>query len=171
MDSFAVSIAAGANCQKSKILEYVTLPISIGIFHVIMIYLGWYLGSALSEFIFSISHWVAFALLLVVGIKMIYESFEIKKAGRKIKHLTIPVIILLSIATSLDALAIGFSFSLLNFALTISVIVIGTITLIMSSIGVYIGHKIGHFFENRIEIFGGIILIGIGIKILLEHLL
>jgi putative Mn2+ efflux pump MntP len=101
---------------------------------------------------------------------MIYESFKLKSNGEKIDHQNIYVLFILSIATSIDALVVGLSLSFLKVAIILPAIIIGIITFLLSFFGVYIGNKVGHFFERKIEVIGGLILIGIGIKILIEHL-
>ena len=102
---------------------------------------------------------------------MIYESTKIGSSKKEINPLNVYVLLMLSIATSIDALAIGVSFAFLKVSIATPVIVIGTVTFLLSFLGVYVGKRIGHFFENKIEILGGLILISIGIKILVEHLL
>jgi putative Mn2+ efflux pump MntP len=132
---------------------------------------GWLAGLSLTEYISGIDHWIAFALLTFIGCKMIYESTRLKPNEKNINPLNFYVLLLLSIATSIDALAVGVSFAFLQVAIATPIIIIGTITFALSFLGVFIGDISGYLFENKIEIAGGLILIGIGTKILLEHLI
>ncbi len=131
--------------------------------------IGWYMGIELSRFISSIAPWVAFALLLIIGLKMIYESFSMEEEDI-CSFFSLKELLILSIATSIDALAAGVTFAFLNISIIEPIILISLITFGLSFIGVYMGKRVGHLFESKIEIFGGLILIGIGFKILLEYL-
>lgn len=133
--------------------------------------IGWLAGLSLRTIISSLDHWIAFGLLFFVGCKMIYESLKLEPGQRTINPLDVSILLMLSIATSIDALAVGVSFAFLKVSIATPVIIIGMVTFILSFTVVYIGDKLGHFFEKRIEIAGGLILIGIGIKILVEHLI
>lgn len=170
MDAFAVSISSGVSMTLLKIKHAFRIALFFGIFQALMPILGWLAGMGAKEFISGIDHWVAFGLLFAVGIKMIYESFKIKKAQDVSEMMGIKLLLILSVATSIDALAVGLSLSLLKVAIIMPSIIIGIVTFCLSFIGVIIGKKIGHFFESRIEIAGGLILIAIGIKILIEHM-
>jgi putative Mn2+ efflux pump MntP len=123
----------------------------------------------LRGWIAEVDHWVAFGLLTFVGGKMIAEAFEIEEAEKKTNPFALHVLLVLSVATSIDALAAGLSFALLGVAITAPVLIIGAVTLCMSFAGVAIGTHGGHLFEKKIEALGGMILIGIGLKILLSH--
>jgi putative Mn2+ efflux pump MntP len=171
MDAFAVSIASGIAIKDLKIKHSLIIAAWFGIFQAIMPLLGWIGGLRLQRFISGIDHWVVFGLLLFIGIKMIYEAYRIESVEDKSNPMDISVLFILSIATSIDALAAGFSFALLNVSVVTPVIIIGVITFIMSFIGVWIGDKGTHFFEKKMEIAAGIVLIFIGLKVLLEHLI
>jgi len=171
MDAFAVSMAAGVSLKYFQVKPAFRVALFFGFFQAIMPYLGWLAGSSFSTSIASIDHWVVFFILLFIGGKMIYESFVITKAESSCDPNNIVTVFLLAIATSIDALAVGISFSLLNQQIIEPIIIIGLVTFILSLFGVYIGSKIGSIFENKIELLGGIILIAIGTKILLEHLM
>jgi len=132
--------------------------------------IGWLAGLSVREFISAVDHWVAFALLFMVGGKMIYEATFMEKDDDKKDPLNISVLLILSIATSIDALAVGFTLSFINVEIVTPAIIIGIITFVFSFAGVYIGDRFGHFMEKKIEVLGGVVLIGIGVKILLEHL-
>jgi putative Mn2+ efflux pump MntP len=133
--------------------------------------LGWLAGRGLQDVISGIDHWVAFGLLCGIGCRMIYEAVKLEPAERKLNILAIRSLLVLSVATSIDALAVGVTFSLLEVSIIAPVVVIGSVTFALSLLGVLIGDRFGHLFESRIEVLGGVILIGIGLKVLAEHLL
>jgi len=169
-DAFAVSIASGVIIKRLNITHALRIALSFGLFQAFMPIIGWLAGITLRNFIAGTDHWIAFGLLTFIGCKMIYESTKIEKIEKEFDPLNFYVLMLLSIATSIDALAVGLSLSLLKIFIVTPSIIIGGVTFLLCLAGVYIGEKFGHFFEKKIEIFGGIILIGIGIKILLQHL-
>jgi len=169
MDAFAVSIANGVKAKSIKIKYPLRIAFSFGIFQAFMPLIGWLIGSNLKAIISSVDHWAAFILLGLIGAKMIYESFKIEKEDQP-SLLSNKVLLLQSVATSIDALIVGTSLAFLNYPIIISVILIGIITFIFSFCGVYIGKKFGSFLESKAEITGGLILIAIGLKILLSNL-
>jgi manganese efflux pump family protein len=171
MDAFAVSISSGLVIKKEKMISALKIGFLFGLFQAVMPVLGWLLAYSLRNFIAEIDHWIAFGLLLFIGCKMIYESFKGKTDHTAIQSMNFKYFLLLAIATSIDAFIVGASFAFLNILIIIPVLIIGMITFAFSFTGVFIGNLIGHFFESKIEVAGGLILIGIGIKILLEHLL
>jgi len=171
MDAFAVSVANGLIIKKKKYFNAFKFGFSFGMFQMIMPILGWSTGIKLKHLIEGIDHWVAFGLLSLIGGKMIYEAFKIEDIEKSEGAITIGILFVLSIATSIDALAVGLSFAFLNISIVVPAIIIGVITFFMSYFGVLIGSRFGHVFEKKIEIVGGLILIGIGFKILVEHLL
>lgn len=172
MDAFAVSIASGSAYKSGGRNHALRLAFAFGIFQAIMPALGWLGGISLKNVIADYDHWVAFVLLAGIGGKMIYESFKIKQAEEKSGTMSTAMLLTLAVATSIDALAVGVTFSfLLADSVLIAVIIIGVITFVLSYAGFYIGRGFGHFFENKIEALGGVILLGIGLKILLEHLI
>ena len=170
MDCFAVSSTSGIAIKHLKINHALQIALFFGSFQAIMPVVGWFAGRGLRDFITGVDHWVAFGLLGLIGLKMIYESTKLQSDKKEINPLNLYVLSILSLATSIDALAVGISFAFLKISLVTSMIIIGTITFILSFIGVFVGNRTGHFFENKIELAGGLILIGIGAKILLEHL-
>ena len=171
MDAFAVSITSGITIKRLKINNALKIALFFGLFQAIMPLVGWLAGISLRGFIAEIDHWIAFGLLSFIGCKMIYESIAVQSNEKQINPLNIYVLLTLSIATSIDALAVGVSFSLINVFFVTPIIIIGMVTFLLSFVGVYIGNKAGHFFENKVEMAGGFILIGIGIKILIEHMI
>ncbi len=171
MDAFAVSVAHGVSTKKSNTKDAFRMAFSFGLFQMFMPLLGWLGGVNLSAAIAGFDHWVAFGLLCVIGGKMIYESARSKTSETIQKPLSIRFLLVLSIATSIDALAVGLSFAFLRVSLAIPILAIGVVTFLLSLMGVTFGCKLEDFFENKIEVIGGLALIGIGVKILLEHLI
>ena len=170
MDTFAVSIVSGATYRQLKIKYALRMAVFFGGFQAVMPLIGSLAGLVARELIAGYDHWVAFGLLSAVGCRMIYESFKIKTAKGNFDPSNILVLLALSVATSIDALAIGVTLSLLKISIITAVVIIGAVTFILSCAGVFIGKKFGHFFENKIEAVGGIILIALGVKIVVEHL-
>ena len=170
MDAFAVSITSGITIKRLRINNALKIAIFFGLFQAVMPIIGWLAGLSLRDYISAVDHWIAFGLLSFIGCKMIYESITVQSSEKEMNPLNVYVLLVLSVATSIDALAVGVSFAFLKVSIVTPVIIIGTVTFFLSYLGVYIGDRIGHFFENKIEIAGGLLLIGIGIKILVEGL-
>lgn len=170
MDAFAVSIASGVSLKCFKANLAFRVALFFGGFQAIMPLIGWLAGNSFSRYIEAYAHWIAFGMLAIIGGKMIYESTVIDEVESKCDPRNLGILFVLAVATSIDALAVGLSFSMLQVSIIEPVLVIGIITFILSFAGVYLGDKFGSLFENKMEIIGGIILILIGIKILLEHL-
>ena len=171
MDAFAVSIASGIAIKEIRIKHSLIIASWFGFFQAIMPLLGWLSGVKLQRFITEIDHWIVFGLLFFIGSKMIYEAFQIEDVENRSNPMDIAVLFSLSIATSIDAFAAGVSFALLNIQVVEPIIIIGIITFIMSFIGVWIGDKGTHFFEKKMEVAAGIVLIAIGVKVLISHLI
>ncbi|MGQ9539286.1 MAG: manganese efflux pump MntP [Candidatus Bathycorpusculaceae bacterium] len=168
MDAFSVSIAYGIKAKCKNTDTALTMASSFGAFQAFLPVLGWFAGVKMLDFIAGFDHWLAFALLLI-GCKMIYESTK-PEAQRKTKPLNTCVLLALSIATSIDALAVGLSFAFLKVSIITPIIIIGAVTFTLSFEGAILGDKLSRFKPNKIEILGGLILIAIGTKILTEHL-
>lgn len=172
MDAFAVSISSGAKTKYRLVQNALVIALFFGAFQALMPVLGWLAGCSLRDLISSYDHWVAFGLLTILGCKMIYESISGADEG-EVKNetlsLTFRLLLTLSIATSIDALAVGISFSVLKASIVLPIIIIGLVTFLISGVGVLIGHKFGSLFGKKFELIGGLILIAIGIKILLVH--
>lgn len=171
MDAFAVAVANGVSLKQCRAKHALLIASFFGAFQAIMPIIGWLAGLSLKNFISNIDHWIAFGLLAFIGGKMILESLELKEAGGRNQDLCLKRLFLLSIATSIDAVAVGLSFAFINVSIAAPALIIGIVTFVVSFMGVFIGKKVGHFFENKIGIIGGVILIGIGLKILIEHLI
>jgi len=168
MDAVAVSISCGIALKKPRIGQALRISGSFGIFQAIMPVLGWLAGLSFRKLIERYDHWTAFCLLAFIGCRMIYESVHL--AEKKLDPSKPGVLFVLSVATSIDALAVGLSFALLKTGITGPVLIIGAVTFVLSFVAVLSGRRIGLLFEKKVEIAGGLILIGIGAKILLDHL-
>jgi putative Mn2+ efflux pump MntP len=170
MDAFAVSVVTGSVYKEFKVRHALRMALFFGGFQALMPVIGFLAGLGLTNYIASYDHWVAFALLFFVGGKMVYESFQIEAAEKDRDPSNLPVLLLLSFATSIDALAVGITLSLLKAPIALAVTLIGLITFVLSYCGVYLGKRFGHLFESKAEILGGLVLIAIGVKIVVEHL-
>lgn len=169
MDAFAVSVASGVAIKQMGLRQTLTIAASFALFQGLMPILGWSAGLSLRSYIADYDHWIAFGLLAGIGLKMIYEARKLEDDKPSDPVMTGGRLLLLSIATSIDALAVGLSFAILNIVIFTPALIIGFVTGGMSHAGIILGRKVGHLFEGKIEIIGGIILILIGLKILLEH--
>lgn len=167
MDAFAVSVCKGLSVKKLSIKNILLCGVWFGGFQGLMPFIGYCLGSTLSGLVDSIDHWIAFILLAFIGINMIKESFEEEKQNDDFSWKTM---LMLAIATAIDALAVGVTFSFESINIFMAISIIGLTTFIIASDGVYIGHIFGNKYQQKAQITGGIILILIGIKILIEGL-
>ncbi len=169
-DTFAVSVSNGLILKKITFSEATRIAIVFAVFQALMPVLGWLIGLNFKDLIQDYDHWVAFIILGLLGIKMIMESFKKEEDKAPLNPLSSKVMVSMAIATSIDALVVGFSFALLNFQIILSTILIGSITYIVAMLGMLFGKKIGERAGKRMEIIGGLMLIAIGSKILFEHL-
>jgi len=180
MDAFAVSITNGIVVKHIRLKDALRIGAFFGFFQALMPLTGWALGINFKSYIVAVDHWIAFILLGFIGIRMIISTLKEEKEQEDSEDisedekesenpLSFKVLLLLSIATSIDALAVGISFAFLNVKILSSALVIGLITFLLSSIGVLIGKKFGDLFQKKAEIIGGAILTLIGLKILIEH--
>jgi len=170
MDAFAVAIGLGVKAKKFDSFFGLKIALFFGIFQGVMPLFGYLASIGLGSFIASIDHWIAFGLLTLIGGKMLFDSFG-ENTEDEISVLTNKVLLMLAIATSIDAMAAGFTLELLSLNPFISMVIIGIVTLVFSFIGVYIGTRGGEFLESKAEKLGGVVLILIGVKILIEHTL
>ncbi len=169
MDSFSVSITRGFTNTKTKLaIEALKTGFFFGLFQGMMPIIGWLAGLSIMDLISGFDHWIAFGILIFIGIRMIYEAAT-KKSKQIVNSSGFKVLIILSIATSIDALAVGLSLSFLGTSIITPAAIIGIITFSLSFLGVYLGKKFGGYFE-KMGVLGGIILIVIGLRILFEHL-
>lgn len=169
MDAFAVAVCKGLAMKKMKYKKAIIVGLYFGIFQALMPVLGYFLGTTFKAFIADIDHWVAFILLAGIGGNMIKEAFN-KDSENINDSVNVKEMLILGIATSIDALVIGITFACLRIEIVLPAIFIGIITFILSVIGVKIGNRFGDKYGNKAEIAGGLILIILGVKILLEHL-
>ncbi len=168
MDAFAVSVCKGLSVRQLKFSHACTVGLYFGGFQFLMPLIGYLLGSQFQQYITSIDHWIAFVLLALIGANMIKESRgEAEQLNDSFSFLTM---LPLAIATSIDALAVGITFAFLQVSILPAVTFIGCTTFVLSAIGIKIGHVFGTRYKSRAEMIGGIVLIAIGCKILLEHL-
>ena len=170
-DAFAVALGKGLHMRRLDYRNAVVIALTFGLFQAVMPLIGWLLGTQLEQYITAIDHWIAFGLLAVIGGKMLWDAFhggedDDSDDGR----LRVRQLLLLAVATSVDALAVGISFAFLDVSIVESVIVIGVTTAVLTFVGVLVGHRAGLRFRGPAEIAGGVILILIGTKILLDHL-
>lgn len=170
-DTLAVSVSTGLSLAKIRFVQAMKIAIVLAVFQSLMPVVGWFLGLQIKDLIKEFDHWIAFLLLAAIGGKMIWESFENSDGESSFNPLKLNVLIGIAVATSIDALVVGVSFAFINTNILLSVAIIGFFTFMVSMTGVFIGKKTGALFGKKVEIIGGLILIGIGIKILIEHLL
>ena len=175
MDAFAVSICKGLGMRKMRYGQAVVIGLYFGVFQALMPLIGWLLGTSFSRYIQAFDHWIAFVLLALIGGKMLWDVFHedneataAQKLDAKLDHREL---FMLAIATSIDALAVGIAFACLDVEIWSSVSIIGIVTFVISFCGVWIGNRFGSRFEKKAGIAGGIVLIGIGVKILADHLI
>lgn len=170
MDAFAVSVCKGLSTQKLKAKHYLIIGAWFGGFQALMPTIGYFLGSTFEKYITSVDHWVAFILLAIIGGNMIREGCSMED-GKASDSFSFKTMIVLAVATSIDALAVGITFALLpDVNIVAAVSFIGVTTFIISAIGLKVGNIFGLKYKSKAEIAGGVILILIGTKILLEHL-
>lgn len=167
-DTFAVSVSSGLLRKEIVFWQAVRIAFFLALFQAVMPVLGWLGGISIKEWIESYDHWVALGILSILGIKMLIESFK-KSEEKNINPLDIKVIISMALATSIDAFAVGISFAIIEVNMLLAFIIIGSVTFITSMLGILFGKKTGSHFGQKMEIIGGIILISIGIKIVIEH--
>ncbi|MBN1473259.1 MAG: manganese efflux pump [Syntrophaceae bacterium] len=171
IDAFSVAIGIGAaNHQKPWWPPVLRLSLAFGVFQFMMAVLGWLAGSTVVEIIEAFDHWVAFGLLALIGGKMIWEGLEKEETTKTNDQTKGFQLLLLSVATSIDSLAVGFSFSVLKNPIMFPATIIGFVCFIMTAAGMIFGKALAKIFGKKVSIFGGLVLIAIGIKILTEHL-
>lgn len=169
-DTFAVSVSSGLILRRIDFFNASKIAITLALFQAVMPLIGWLAGTGIKDYAENFDHWVAFGILGLLGGKMIYESFKTDPENRNFNPLDLKVMIGMAIATSIDALIVGFSFALLDFKILISIGIIGFVTYVVAMLGMLFGKKIGSRLGRRMEMIGGIMLILIGLKIFIEHL-
>ncbi len=171
MDAFAVSIASSVLLKDVTPRQAFRLSFHFGLFQFLMPVIGWIAGSAFARWVMAFDHWIAFGLLLLIGARMIYESLTRPEEQERRDPTRWPDLVILSVATSIDALAVGVSFAMLDVTIWLPCVVIGVVAAGMTLLGLRIGARLGTRFGRRMEILGGVVLIGIGSRILIQHLL
>jgi manganese efflux pump family protein len=176
MDAFAVSLSSGCSMPAAKARHILAVAFSFGLFQAVMPVIGWYGGTLFRKQIEAWDHWIAFGLLLLIGLHMIIEGIQSRAyceepEQKPVSEILHPIkLLLLSVATSIDALAVGLSFSLAGYPIFPAALFIGVVTFLLSALGVKAGGKLYHILEEKVEILGGLILIAIGVEILVSHL-
>lgn len=174
MDAFAVSICKGLAMRRVNRKQAVVIGLFFGGFQALMPFIGWVLGSQFERYITSIDHWIAFVLLGFIGGKMVVEALNPEEEKVEIDRMDPPLnlkeMLILSIATSIDALAVGITFAFLKYPIVESITIIGTVTFVISVGGVYVGNFFGNKYKKKAEFAGGVILVLLGLRILLSHL-
>ena len=171
MDAFAAAICKGACMIEDSRKQRLTMAALFGVFQALMPIIGWFIGTRFQRHIAAFDHWIAFMLLAFIGSKMIYEVFTTNDAcpGANAK-VSFRELLLLAVATSIDALVVGVVFAIEKTPIALSALIIGVIAFALSLAGSLIGNKVGTRFRNEAQFASGLVLIGIGVKILLEHL-
>ncbi len=170
IDAFAVSLSAGAYLVRADSRQAFRLAFHFGLFQFLMPIIGWLVGAELADIIREVDHWVAFGLLALIGGKMIKESLQ--ESERLKQDVTRGwSLVALSVATSIDALAVGFSLSLIGTRIVLPAVLIGVVASLMSLVGVRLGERVSGLFGRRVEFVGGAVLILIGVRIVIEHTL
>lgn len=175
MDAFAVAVCKGLGMKKLNRTHALTIALFFGGFQALMPFVGWLLGSQFERYIIQFDHWIAFVLLGFIGGKMIADALkegdECKECAKDSDSPDLRELLMLAVATSIDALAVGVTFALLpNTDIGLCVGTIGIVTFALSLLGVWVGNRFGSRYKSRAELAGGVILVLIGLKILLEHL-
>ena len=171
MDAFAVSICKGIKMRPFNFKRAIIIAVTFGLAQALMPLIGWFLGKQFESYIVSVDHWIAFALLAFIGGKMAIESFKKEENECDCSNkFAIGELLLMAVATSIDALAVGITFAFLKVDLISSVSIIGATTLALCFAGSFIGSKFGSALKSKAEFAGGLILVLMGLKILLEHL-
>ncbi len=169
MDAFAVSVADGSRTPRLRLRRAFALALAFGLFQGLMPLIGWAAGLGFKDFISSADHWVAFGLLGLVGGKMIYGDLRGKAEAEKRPPAGATTLLVLAVATSIDALAVGFGLTFVE-SILLPALVIGVVTFSLCFAGVHLGHRYSRFGGGKAQTAGGVILVAIGVKILVEHL-
>jgi manganese efflux pump family protein len=169
-DAVAVALCSGLLIKHLRLNKALKIALFFGGFQAMMTLLGWFMSLGIQSLIQNVDHWIVFALLGGIGGKMIYEAINEDDNCERFDPTNNHTLMVLAFATSIDALAVGISFGALQTDISKSTSIIGSITFLLSLLAVFVGHRFGNFLGRRIEIVGGLVLIGIGAKILFEHL-
>lgn len=173
MDAFAVALCKGLCMKRINYKHAGVIALFFGVFQALMPLIGWFLGKQFEQYITPIDHWIAFVLLGYIGGKMIWDALHEDNEGQACdieERLDLKELLVMAVATSIDALAVGITFAFLQISIVPSVCTIGLITLCLSFVGVIVGNRFGNKFQSKAQLAGGTVLVLIGLKILLEHL-
>ncbi|OUO54102.1 hypothetical protein B5F77_04305 [Parabacteroides sp. An277] len=170
MDSLAVSVTSGAIIRQCTVWRVAKIASVLAFFQALFTLVGYLLGYSFLKLIEAFDHWIAFGLLLYLGGRMVWESLSHKEETERMNPLCLKTLCGLGVATSIDALAVGVSLALLKSSLSQIVLIIALVTFLFASFGVCFGSKVGNRVNLKLDLIGGLILIGIGVKILIEHL-
>ena len=171
-DAFAVALGKGLQLRSQVVARALLIGVLFGVAQAVMPFLGWLLGSTFAARIAPFDHWVAFGLLAAVGGKMLWEALrsDAGEAEESVDDVSVHELVVLAVATSIDALAVGVSFAFLDIEVWVAVLVIGLTTFALSFLAVLLGHRVGTRFQRPAEIIGGVVLILIGAQIVAQHL-
>jgi manganese efflux pump family protein len=169
MDCFAVAVSFGTQ-RKLTGRDFLRFSFFFALFQAIMPVIGWLIGNAANNYLSYVDHWIAFGILALIGLKMIVESFKAEHEKRPVDIRDLKILLSISVATSIDALATGVSFGFVKVNIILAALTIGIVTFLSSLTGAYVGRKSIHISPRIAEIAGGLVLIAIGVKIVLEHL-
>ncbi len=169
MDAFAVSVGKGMTLKRVRLRHALTAGVWFGVFQGLMPLIGYFVGQSFAEYVVSVDHWIAFGLLTLIGVNMIREAMSGEEEEEVDGSFGVRTMLVMAIATSIDALAVGISMAFLNVNIWFSAAVICVVTLLISGAGVYLGSAFGTRLGSKAGIVGGVILIAIGIKIVVEH--
>ena len=167
-DAFAVALGKGLQMRRLSVHGVLALAVTFGLFQGLMPVLGWAVASGFRDYVDSVDHWIAFVLLAAVGAKMVWEAFGDDDDDEGDGRVPLGELLVLGVATSIDALAVGISFAFLDISIIGAALLIGATTFVLTAVGVFLGHRAGVRFRGPAEVVGGLVLIGIGLKILLE---
>jgi putative Mn2+ efflux pump MntP len=172
MDSLAVALSKGLTIREQRLKKALIIGVCFGLGQGLIAVIGWLIANmGISEMVKQFDHWVAFLLLAFIGGKMIYSSFKLPDVKLVEDKLSFSFVLIMTIATSIDSAAVGLSLAFVGQPIMSPAITIGLVTFVFAYTGVLVGNKLGKIFQQRVEIVGGVILIGIGVKILAEHLM
>ena len=169
-DCFAVALGAGFSQGKVHKIQVLRISLSFGIFQAIMPVIGWLVGRTVIDYVAPFDHWIAFGLLAFIGGRMLWEFFKEKEKEGTVDATRGVRLLILSVATSIDSLAAGLSFAFLAVNIGMAVAIIGVVAFIVTAVGITIGHRVGRLMGRWAELVGGLILIGIGLRIVIKHL-
>ncbi|MBM6871140.1 manganese efflux pump MntP family protein [Pseudoflavonifractor phocaeensis] len=171
LDAFAVSVSSGISVPGFGWKQAVKMGLYFGVFQAAMPLIGWFLGSSLSGYITAVDHWIAFGLLALIGGRMVWGTLKDGAEEEVPADLSAGRLMMLAVATSIDALAVGVSMAFMKVDIAVAAAVIGLVAFVLSVVGGLAGRRLGNLFQQKAELVGGLVLIGIGLKILVEHLM